>query len=94
MHGFAILVAQSFTMFRIPNVLIGSCPSEHSSRHAEERGKHLKFKNKPRSMPHADSGFVSIPLMWPAAVSKKEAFSGLEYCVTGGPVGAEIAMRW
>jgi hypothetical protein len=45
-------------------------------------------------MPHADSGFASIQLMWLAAISKKKAFSGLEHPVTSGPVGAEIAMRW
>ena len=57
-------------------------------------GKGHKCKNKPCSTPHADSGFAVIPPMWPAAVSKKEVFSGPEHPVTGGPVGAEIAMRW
>ena len=49
-----------------------------------------------RAFPGADSGFAPIPPIstWPTAVSKKEAFSVLEHPVTGGPVGAEIAMRW
>ena len=38
--------------------------------------------------PHADSGFAAISPMRPAAVSKKEAFSGREHPVASSPVGA------
>jgi hypothetical protein len=59
-HDFAILVAQSFALFHIPNVLVGFSSPEHSSRHAEALGEHLSVGPYILGCSEAASSFRSL----------------------------------